>query len=120
MSYKYKLIGSDGTQITADGIIFTGVGVTKNGYIESETPIEHPSLQLVTEEQTVEQPAAAHMTSVAPQNAQPVVAPVEQPAAQPQVAPQPAPAVSPIEVQAPAPQQTPPQVTPVTESEQQI
>lgn len=83
MTYKYK---------TKGGIdyLVPGFGVAVNGYITSETPIENPNLELVTEEETAVQPAPAHVAGVAPQNVQPAQVPEAAP-----VAPAPAAPVAP-------------------------
>lgn len=68
MPYKYKVKqDSEGKALIPNGTTLPNFGVVANGFIESNTPIENPNLELVGQE-----PAPAHLTGVAPQSAQPV------------------------------------------------
>lgn len=73
--YKYKTKGD--AELT-----IMGVGVTVNGEITSDHPIENPNLELISGPNN-QQPNATHMNGVAPQSAQPQP-PVNQAASAPQ------------------------------------
>jgi hypothetical protein len=60
--YTYKT--KDGNDIT-----LVGVGTTVNGQIESESKIENPNLQLVSDS-SAEAPSQNHVQGVTPQSAQ--------------------------------------------------
>lgn len=82
MTFRYKTKGDIELEIP-------NVGVTVDGYITSNTPLENPNLELV--EGVVENqqptPAPAHLNGVVQQNQQPV--PVAAPAPEQVVAPAP-------------------------------
>lgn len=66
MPYKYKVKqDSEGQPLLPDGSTLPGVGVVKNGQLESSTPIENPNLELIDGEQK-----SAHLDGVVPQAAQ--------------------------------------------------
>jgi hypothetical protein len=63
--YKYKTKGSV-------ELVIPGVGVTVDGIITSDRPIENPNLELITNTpvEPIVEPIVAHMTGVVPQNVQ--------------------------------------------------
>lgn len=66
MPHKYKVKqDSEGNALVPDGTTLPGIGVVKNGLIESNVEFENPNFELVGEDRS-----ASHLDGVVPQSEQ--------------------------------------------------